>query len=413
MLVLLLALLLFCALLLLLPELRHRLRPASPLRGRPDAWQVRKTAGGLRVSGNLVIRNLHPRMDVMLPRLWVEPTLLSSRSIEGITVRVTAVEPGDPHTPPRPDGYWFASIVKGRHETAARIRIEISGSNHGGSAPDGAALAALYALWLDVCWMAYGPFGHLQQRQGFAVPVRYPDAADDDADGNGNAASKARWRRGDGCQVLPVATHLLGCLDDPLQVLRRYALPHLQAGDVVAVAETPLAVMQGRYRDPATVEPSLLARQLCRLFQPTSSLATACALQSLIDLVGPARVLCAGVGGVALRLVGVRGGFYRLAGEQARLIDDLTGTIPPYDRTIVLGPAHARTVVDELATALGHPVAVVDVNDLGRVKLLAASRGVDSHLLHTALRPNPAGNANEGTPLVVVRPDPPATASAR
>lgn len=410
MLVLLLVLLLLCAFLLLLLELRHRLRPSSPLRCHPEVWQVQKTAEGLRVSGNLVIRNPHPRMEVMLPRLWVEPTLLSSQGIDGITVRVAAVEPGDPHTPPRPDGYWFASIVKGRHETAARIRIEISGSNHGGSAPDGAALEALNALWLDVCWMAYGPFGHLQQRRGFAVPLRYPDAADD---GDGNAASKARWRRGDGCQVLPVATHLLGCLDDPLQVLRRYALPHLQAGDVVAVAETPLAVMQGRYRNPATVHPSPLARQLCRLFQPTSSLATACALQSLIDLVGPARVLCAGVGGVALRLVGVRGGFYRLAGEQARLIDDLTGTIPPYDRTIVLGPAHAQTVAQKLATALGHPVAVVDVNDLGRVKLLAASRGVDSRLVHAALRPNPAGNANEGTPLVVVRPDPPATASAR
>ena len=34
--------------------------------------------------------------------------------------------------------------------------------------------------------------------------------------------------------------------------------------------------------------------------------------------------------------------FYRLAGDQARLIDDITGTTPPYDQTIVLGPE--RTV---------------------------------------------------------------------
>jgi len=50
------------------------------------------------------------------------------------------------------------------------------------------------------------------------------------------------------------------------------------------------------------------------------------------------------------------------------------------------------------------PVAVVDVNDLGRVKVLASSEGCDEGLLLRALRPNPAGNANERTPLVVVRP---------
>jgi hypothetical protein len=53
---------------------------------------------------------------------------------------------------------------------------------------------------------------------------------------------------------------------------------------------------------------------------------------------------------------------------------------------------------------LGVAVAVVDVNDLGRVKVLASSPGCDEALLERALRPNPAGNANERTPLVLVRP---------
>ena len=51
-------------------------------------------------------------------------------------------------------------------------------------------------------------------------------------------------------------------------------------------------------------------------------------------------------------------------------------------------------------------MAIVDVNDLGRVKVLASSRDCDEALLHRALRPNPAGNANERTPLVLVRPQP-------
>ena len=148
----------------------------------------------------------------------------------------------------------------------------------------------------------------------------------------------------------------------------------------------------------------MLARQLCRVFHPTSSLASACGLQTLIDVVGPARVLCAWIAGSALKLVGIRGGFYRLAGEQARLIDDITGTTPPYDQTLVLGPAEPEAFCREMAAALGVGVAVVDVNDLGRVKVLAASRDCDQELLQRALKPNPAGNANERTPLVLVRP---------
>ena len=37
-------------------------------------------------------------------------------------------------------------------------------------------------------------------------------------------------------------------------------------------------------------------------------------------------------------------------------------------------------------------------------KAAAETMGVDEALLERALRPNPAGNANQRTPLVVVRP---------
>ena len=100
--------------------------------------------------------------------------------------------------------------------------------------------------------------------------------------------------------------------------------------------------------------------------------------------------------------MGIPGGFYRLAGDQARLIDDITGTTPPYDQTIVLGPERSASFCEEASEALGVSVAIVDVNDLGRVKVLASSAGCDDALLMRALKPNPAGNANQRTPLVLV-----------
>ena len=385
---LLLVLALLLGLTLLVLELRHRLRPASPLRLRAEDFRVEAGSAGLTVSGMVTIHNPHQRMEVMVPEIELRPTLLGRGDLAGVTVssRIEALHPDEES---RPDGYWAAYIVKGRKSTSARIQISLSG------APGQSLDQLLDTLWLEILWVNYGPFGRLHRRDGVLVPLQQPTPI---------APQSARWRDGDRCRVLPVGTHLLGVLDDPEAVLRRYAGELIQPGDVLTIGETPLAVMQGRYHHPATVQPSALARLLCRGFHPTSSLATACGLQSLIDVVGPAQVLGAWLIGLALKLVGSKGWFYRLAGDQARLIDDITGTTPPYDQTIVLGPLQPAAFCAAMARSLGVAVAVVDVNDLGRVKVLASSPGCDEDLLERALRPNPAGNANERTPLVLVRP---------
>ena len=384
----LLVLLLLFGLSLLWLELRHRLRPRSPLQLLPGAFEVHRSPGAVEVSGEITIRNPHARMEVFLPEISANPVLLGKANLAELS-RQVEITPLHPDEESRPDGYWFAYIVKSRKSTAARIRVRLTG-------PAGVTAAELVdTLWLDLRWVNYGPFGRIERRDGILVPLQRPEPLQPEL---------AEWRQGEGCKVLPLRTHLLGVLDDPEQVLERYAGSLIQPGDVLTIGETPLAVMQGRYHHPSGVEPSLLARQLCRGFHPTSSLATACGLQSLIDLVGPARVLCAWLAGTALKAVGSKGWFYRLAGDQARLIDDVTGTTPPYDQTIVLGPAEPGLFCERLARKLGVGVAVVDVNDLGRVKVLASNSGCDEALLHRALRPNPAGNANERTPLVLVRP---------
>jgi len=381
--------LLVLGLVLLWLELRHRLRPSSPLRLQPQGWSVEQHNGHWLVQGELEISNPHGRMEVFVPELTVVPTLLGKGDLSGVAIS-SRIDPLHPDETSRADGYWFAYIVKGRKTTQAEALITLEAS-------DGTELRQLLdTLWLEILWINYGPFGRLQQRDGVLIPLRRPAPAQ---------SSSSNWRQGDRCSVLPIRTHLLGTLDDPADVLRHYAGAVLQPGDVLTIGETPLAVMQGRYNHPANLQPSSLARLLCRVFHPTSSLATACGLQTLIDNVGPARVLCAWLAGTALKLVGSKGWFYRLAGEQARLIDDVTGTTPPYDQTIVLGPVQSSEVCRQLAAELGVAVAIVDVNDLGRVKVLASSPGCDEALLARALKPNPAGNANERTPLVLVRPN--------
>ena len=238
-------------------ELRHRLRPASPLTMRAIDWTVAPLGSEVRVTGVLEISNPHRRMEVFVPELRVDPVVLGKAAPSQLQV-TTSIEADHPDEESRADGYWAAYIVKGRKSTRAKVTITLrdpSGTN---------PLDRFDSLWADVHWINYGPFGRLARRQGVLVSLKRPQPL---------LAANAEFRVGDGCRVLPLRTHLLGSLDDPIDVLRTYASDLLQPGDVLTIGETPVAVIQSRYRHPSEVQPGMVARLLCRVFHPTSSLA--------------------------------------------------------------------------------------------------------------------------------------------
>jgi hypothetical protein len=254
-------------------------------------------------------------------------------------------------------------------------------------------LSQLKTAWVRVHYLTYGPAGRIPKTRHVVMPFQFPSIEE-----------SKNWRTTPNSEVLPIKTHLLTELDDPVAVVQRYVSPHAQPGDVVTIGESPIAIMQGRFRHPSTIKPGWAATRLCYLFLPTSSLATACGMQALIDESGALRVLVAFFVGAIAKVFGKPGVFYQLAGEQARLIDDVTGTLPPYDQFIVYGPEHSQQVVDTIKQETGLAAAIVDVNDLGAVKVLAATADASLPLLQQALKKNPAGNANEQTPVVLIRP---------
>lgn len=366
-------------------ELRHRLRPSSPLQLTSCDWKFELRGMSLFVSGVLEIRNPHSRMEIFVPNLRVKPSLLGKTDISRLTMS-TLVKADHPDEETRADDYWQAYIVKPSKTTKAKVNIEIRGES---------PLEKVDSLWIDVYWVNYGPFGRLNRQHGFVVPFHRPKPLSN---------TEAMFLNGNGYSLLPLRTHLLGTLDNPIQVLQTYSGKLLKPGDILTIGETPVAITQNRYIHPNEVHPEMVAHFTCRLFHPTSSLATACGMQTLIDCVGPTRVIISCLGGFIMKLIKIDGGFYRLAGKQARLIDDITGTTPPYDQTIVLGPEEPYSLCCSAAFQLGVHVAIVDVNDLGGVKIIASSSGCDESLLKRALKSNPAGNANQRTPLVLVRP---------
>ena len=369
-------------------ELIHRLKPYSPLKLKPEKWNTEILDNKVHINGILEIYNPHKRMEIFVPELKIKTIIFAREPIKDYNINTT-IRSKHPDDENRDDGYWNAYIVKSLKKTSIIVNIEISNILP-------RYIENINNLWIDVFWTNYGPFGRLELQHGFLVNLKKIKLLNKE---------NLLFIKSENCELLPVKTHLLGCLDDPIDILYYYTSKILEKGDIVTIGETPLAIMQNRYNHPKNIRTGNLAFFACRAFNPTSSLATACGMQSLIDIVGPTRVTFAIFGGLLLKVIGIKGGFYRLAGEQARLIDDITGTTPPYDQTIVLGPTSPHNFCVNASIKLGNPVAVVDVNDLGRVKILACSPGCDQKLLRCALSTNPAGNANEQTPLVIVRPD--------
>ena len=97
--------------------------------------------------------------------------------------------------------------------------------------------------------------GSSSEHQKVVLPLSFPGAGDSrNQQQEQKQEVEGRWRtQRNGARVLPIRTHLLCHLDDPVSVVRRYAAALAQPGDVVAIAESALAVMQVSARPAPSV----------------------------------------------------------------------------------------------------------------------------------------------------------------
>jgi hypothetical protein len=372
-------------------DLQYRRRLGNALELTAGKWDINPISPThCQLVGKMEFINLTERLDIMVPELWTDIQLISKSSTQGIKQSSRIINHFADFDQ-REDEYWESDIIDFGKREGIEIRIDLEGE----------AVQALQVAWIKVRYITYGPGGQNHCVKHVVVPLKFPSIEE-----------SKRWRPAENSDILPIKTHLLTNLDDPVEVVKQYVVPHAQKGDIVTIGESPLAIIQGRFRHCMDLKPGWLAKRLCYMFQSTSSLATAGGLQALIDLVGAPRVFLAFIGSIPFKILPyslsrklkVDGMFYRLAGEQANLVDDVTGTIPPYDQFVVLGPHNPQAVCDRIQKETGLSAAIVDVNDLRRVKILAATADIPHNFLEQALITNPAGNANEQTSVVLIRP---------
>ena len=136
-------------------------------------------------------------------------------------------------------------------------------------------------------------------------------------------------------EIIAVPTRILTDKDDIIDTIEKYTKGKIGENDVISVAESVVAITQGRYVHPEDLTISPLAQFCCRFIPDYGSLASPHGMQSLMDVEGEWRVTFALFAGFLGKIVGQGGMFYKWGGEQTALIDDVTGTMPPFDKCIV------------------------------------------------------------------------------
>ncbi|MCR2761936.1 coenzyme F420-0:L-glutamate ligase [Microbacterium sp. zg.B48] len=208
---------------------------------------------------------------------------------------------------------------------------------------------------------------------------------------------------------IPIRTRVVMPGDDLDAFIREYAADIVQPGDLFFVTEKIVAITQGRSYPLEDIQPRRLALFLSKYVTRTPygiGLGMPETMEMALRECGTPRILFAAAVSAITKALGRKGDFYRIAGDKARAIDGPTsGTIPPYNRAVVLGPERPRAVAQHLKDLLGGvpEVAVVDINDLGGNILGSTLDRAGERRLVEILKDNPLGQGHQSTPLGVVR----------
>ncbi len=289
----------------------------------------------------------------------------------------------------RKDGYWEAILIKPGDTLIVAGELELSQ----GDPSTAEAMKQMGSIKVELLYKTYCRNRIEHHRKILTLKLN--------PDGIGEEESVTTTDHGQ--KALPVRTPLLIPGDDLFSIYEKYAKPHARDGDILAVCESALAIMEGRAYYVEEIKPGFLATRINKLFKMDSSLSSPYSLQKAIEEVGPVRIIMSVIMGALGRLVGRAGDFYAFAGRAVATIDDCTGTLPPFDKYVVMGPGNPKVSADNFKKKTGVDMAVVDVNDLGKVDVLGITCPQRADMVVDALKTNPQGNADEQTPIALIR----------
>lgn len=206
----------------------------------------------------------------------------------------------------------------------------------------------------------------------------------------------------------PVRTSFVTEKDNLEEILEKYILPNSKKGDIVVLGQKIVSILQKRVVYKKDLKVGFWAKILSRFAKKTPygfSVGNPLKMQLAINLAGLPRILFASFVAGILKIFGIYGIFYRLAGNQINQLDGFYGeAFPEYAEMGILGPIDCDNLCQRLKEKYGLSFLVVDVNDLGG-NVLGKSRDLKGKekLLLKILKDNPVGQGKEQTPILILR----------
>lgn len=206
-----------------------------------------------------------------------------------------------------------------------------------------------------------------------------------------------------------IRTHFIEIGEDYIELVERYVRPLWQEGDLLAIAEKIVSLCQNNVIPKKDVKVTRLAKFLSRFATQHNSAGIGVGdvykMQYAIDLNGGPKVffaaVCAGFG----KLVGKKGIFYDMVGEEVRGLDGFYPDVfPVYGEYGIPLPKNPNGVCNEIKQKTGMSCMIIDANDFTR-DILGKSDDVkftDDQLCEM-IQDNPAGQDDQCTPFILIR----------
>lgn len=215
----------------------------------------------------------------------------------------------------------------------------------------------------------------------------------------------------------PLRTKRISEMDDIVDVVsgvikktqlhdaQRDSIGENECEPIIVVSERVVAISQGRSYRIDDIRPSWLARKLYPFVHNHPGgigLRDPHTMQLALQEAGAPRILFAALVAVLTKPLGLKGMFYRVAGNNVNAIDGPCDySLPPSNKSAKLAPKDPDRVCRKIEEKTGYKTVIIDANDYG-VNVLGSSHGVDKKLVARAFKDNPMGQSDEQTPVVVL-----------
>ena len=193
-----------------------------------------------------------------------------------------------------------------------------------------------------------------------------------------------------------------------IDVFKEYILPIYEDGDIVSCSEKIIALCQRRTVRREEIKVGFWAKFLSKFAShPTTGIGVgeAIKMQYAIDTVGLVKVIYASIISAITKLLGKKGRFYEIVGQEVSGLDGFYGKIfKEYEDLGIKIPERPNEVCNEIKNTLGITCMIVDANDLGQ-EILGKSDDLEGkeEALKAMIKDNPAGQGKECTPLILIR----------